>query len=118
MAQVGAIVPKGGHGCVNESPSSRLVEIDTQARTYEVNAYRFDIQLNDVTDDHQFPDFPVTVSQQSNYGRQRVGTLGPYSLEGVNRPVVKVVHEDIDELVYAIRAKRLDPAPFVFEKGP
>ena len=51
-----------------------LVTIDTEARTYRIEAFRF-LSSADSTDgeDAQFPGWPVTVHQDENAGENRIG---------------------------------------------
>jgi len=53
----------------------------------------------------------------SNYGRDRYGRLGSYSVPGVDEPVVKVYDEATNDLLYAYRAQQSEVEPFVFEEG-
>ncbi len=101
----------------NKSSGFGLVELNKQNRTIQVNAYRFFAKLSDPENDRQFAGWPVTVSQTSNYGKERIGTLGPYSIDGVEKPVVKVFDQSSNELVYALRSQNPSPEPFVFEEG-
>jgi hypothetical protein len=101
----------------NKGSGFGTVEFNKDERTITVNAYRFLADLDDPTTDNQFPGWPVTIDQLSNYGRERYGNLSAYSMPGVDEPVVKVYDQATDELVYAYRAEQSQVQPFVFEDG-
>lgn len=51
-----------------------LVTIDTEAKTYRVEAFRFLSTTNDADgEDAQFPGWPVTLHQDENAGENRIG---------------------------------------------
>ncbi len=50
-----------------------LVTIDTEARTYHIEAFRFLIDATDGNPDNQFPGWPVTLHQKENGGDNVLG---------------------------------------------
>ncbi len=91
---------------------------DRTERTITTNAYKFYAGRTD--GDHQgnqFPGWPTTVTQMSNYGRPHHDRLPAVSMEGVDHPVVQVIDQERGELIYAIRSPRPSFRPFVFEPG-
>lgn len=50
-----------------------LVTIDTQAKTYTCESYRFLIDAADGDPDNQFPGWPITIHQSENAGDNRIG---------------------------------------------
>ncbi|MEM9586715.1 MAG: alkaline phosphatase D family protein [Planctomycetota bacterium] len=48
------------------------VVIDTEAKTYELNSYRFLVDPTDGNPENQFPGWPVTIHQQENGGENRL----------------------------------------------
>lgn len=94
-----------------------IITIDTEARTYTCDSYRFLVDATAGKPSDQFPGWPLTLQQTDNYGRRRVGYLQERSAEGdVEAPVVKVF-DAAGELVYAIRVQGRSFKPFVFEEG-
>jgi len=65
----------------------------------------------------QYPGWPVTITQEDNYGRQPLAYLP--TLEFVDRedPVVQVIREDVNEVVYTLRVNGTSYQPRVFEQG-
>ncbi len=94
-----------------------VVEFNKKERTITTYAFKFYGGLANGEEPNLFPGWPATVTQLSNYGRDRAGRLRAVSMEGVDQPVVKVFHQESGELVYAVRAKRSTFRPFVFEEG-
>ena len=50
-----------------------LVTIDTKARTYQIESFRFLIDATDGAPTNQFPGWPVTIHQDENSGANRIG---------------------------------------------
>lgn len=50
-----------------------LVSIDTQARTYLIESFRFLVDATDGKPGNQFPGWPVTIHQAENRGENRLG---------------------------------------------
>ena len=76
--------------------------IARDART-PASPYRFDVDARQGRSRPSSPGWPLTIQQADNYGRKRLGHLGPYTLAGVAHPVVKLYREEDGELVYALR---------------
>lgn len=49
-----------------------MVTVDTQARTYQLEAFKFLIDATDGNPDNQFPGWPVTIHQDENIGENRL----------------------------------------------
>lgn len=56
-------------------------------------------------DDAQFPGWPITVKMSDNDGRPVVGKLPQVMLDGVERPVVQVIAEKTQEILYTVRVE-------------
>ena len=50
-----------------------LVTIDTEAKTYHLDCFRFMIDATDGKADNQFPGWPVTIHQDENSGENKLG---------------------------------------------
>lgn len=83
-----------GYGLVRFRKSDRKIEFECWPR------------FIDVTDKgaKQFPGWPVSITAQDNDGRKVVGHLPLLKFENVLSPVVQVVNEDTEEVLYTIRA--------------
>ncbi len=65
----------------------------------------------------QYPGWPVTISQEENYGRQPAAYLPTLEFLGREDPVVQVIREDTNEVVYTLRVNGTSYEPRVFEQG-
>ena len=63
----------------------------------------------------QYPGWPVTVTQEQNYGRAAAGYLPTLTVSGLDSAVVRLVDEATDETVYTIRIQGTTFRPKVFE---
>ncbi len=93
-----------------------IVRIDRATRTYTCESYRFDVDSDDGKA-AQFPGWPVTIGQTENYNRKTVGRLGPYTIDGIAEPVLKIYDEGDGELVYALRLSKNTAQPGIFADG-
>ncbi len=51
----------------------------------------------------QFPGWPITVAWRENDGREVMAQLPELSVQGAERPVVQVIHEQTGEVLYTVR---------------
>ena len=59
----------------------------------------------------------MTVHQQDNYGRKAVAYLPELHIDGPPNPVVQIVREAGDEVIYTLRIRGNTFRPKVFENG-
>ena len=73
----------------------------------------------DVTEPNakQHPGWPVTIRQEDNYGREALAFLPRIVVDGETDPVLQVVDENLDELVYTLRIRGSSWRPKVFKEG-
>ena len=64
-----------------------------------------------------YPGWPVTIDQMDNYGREAVAYLPTVKVQGVTDPVVQVIDESNNEIVYTIRITGNAFQPKVFREG-
>lgn len=65
----------------------------------------------------QHPGWPITISQQDNFGRKPLAYLPTLQIEGRKDPVVQVIDEHLGEIVYTIRIKGAKWRPPVFREA-
>ena len=63
----------------------------------------------------QYEGWPITIEQEQNYGRQAAAFLPKLNITGVENPVVQVIDETTNEIVYTLRIKGNTYIPKVFE---
>ncbi len=73
----------------------------------------------DITDlsAKQYSGWPKTIKQEDNYGRKAVAYLPTIEVSGMTNPVVQVIDESKDEIVYTLRINGTSYRPKVFKKG-
>jgi alkaline phosphatase D len=92
-----------------------LCRFDKAARTIDVHCYKF---LTDVTDEdqqHEYPGWPVTLTQRDQDGRTVAGHLPELRAEGVKNPVVLVYVEPSGELLYGMRLQGNTVRPWAYD---
>jgi ribosomal protein L6P/L9E len=65
----------------------------------------------------QYPGWPRTIKQEDNYGRKAVAYLPTIQVRGMRNPIVQVIDELNDEIVYTLRINGTSYRPKVFKKG-
>ena len=65
----------------------------------------------------QFPGWPKTIDLQDNYGRQAAAYLPEIQVEGMTNPIVQVIEEATEEIVYTLRIRGRSFRPKVFATG-
>ena len=65
----------------------------------------------------QFPGWPKTIDLQDNYGRKAAAYLPEIQVEGMTNPVVQVIEEATEEIVYTLRIRGRSFRPKVFTTG-
>jgi len=65
----------------------------------------------------QLPGWPITITQWDNYSRGPLAHLPTLRVSGAKDPVVQVVDEYLDEIVYTVRIRGTSWRPKVFKEG-
>lgn len=65
----------------------------------------------------QYPGWPMTISVPDNYGRNPIAFLPTLKFKGIENPVVQVIDESDQEIVYTLRIIADSFRPPVFRKG-
>lgn len=75
-------------------------------------------RLVDVTDPatQQFPGWPITINQLDNYARRPIAMLPTLNINAQN-PVVQIIDQDNNAIVYTLRIKGSSFQPKVFAEG-
>ena len=66
-------------------------------------------------DSEQYEGWPITVGQEQNYGRKAKAFLPEIVVRGLENPVVEIIREDSNEIVYALRLNKNTFKPKVFD---
>ncbi|MEM7600084.1 MAG: hypothetical protein AAF357_01560 [Verrucomicrobiota bacterium] len=96
-----------GHGLVRFNKAERSITMECWPRG-----------MGPGTEDaRQYPGWPITISQLDNYGKQATTHLPELKIVGETDPVVQVIEESADEVVYTLRIKGNRFRPKVFASG-
>jgi len=72
----------------------------------------------ELPDAEQYPDWPVIINMDDNYGRPARLWLPPLKTSGLDHPpVVQIIEETTNEIVYTVRAREASFQPKVFASG-
>ena len=65
----------------------------------------------------QYPGWPITINQMDNYNRTAAAYLPTIQVSGIDNPVVQVIEEKTEKIVYTIRSKGSSFSAKVFKAG-
>lgn len=98
----------------NRSVGYGLVTFDKKARTIKTDCIRR--FKSPTAADAQYPGWPITITQQENFGKEVAAWLPTLEVAGEQLPVLKV-YDAAGDLVYALRIPTATFKPKVFKKG-
>jgi hypothetical protein len=98
----------------NRAPGYGIVKLDKSKRKATVEAWP---RYADPDAESPYPGWPVTISQADNYGRKAAAWLPVIKVSGMTDPVVQVIDERNNEVVYTLRIDGRSFRPKVFETG-
>ena len=96
-----------GYGLVRFAKPSRQITVECWPR--HVDATKPDAKM--------FPGWPITIKQEENYNREPLAYLPTLRIRGQQDPVVQVIDEYLDEVVYTLRIRGASWRPKVFKQG-
>ena len=96
-----------GFGVVKFNKKTREITIECWPRNVDITSPNAE----------QYPGWPRTIKQEDNYGRKAVAYLPIIQVRGMINPVVQVIDESNDEVVYTLRINGTSYRPKVFRKG-
>ncbi len=93
-----------GYGLIRFDVDSRDITMECWPRGVDVTAEEAE----------QYAGWPVTINQLDNYGREATAWLPTIEVSGMQNPVVQVIDEAHDEIVYTLRIRGNKFQPKVF----
>ncbi len=96
-----------GYGLVRFRKSTREIIVECWPRHVDVTQ----------ASARQFPGWPITIQQEDSYGRDAIAELPTIEIRGASKPVIQVIDEDFDEVVYTLRLNEPLWRPKVFKEG-
>ncbi len=108
--------PNGGDKLTTRAAGFGIVRFDKLSReiTFECWPRKVDVQ-NDAA--RQYEGWPKTIKQTDNYGRKPAAFLPVLHITGQENPVVQIIDETNDTVVYTLRILGTTFQPKVFKDG-
>jgi hypothetical protein len=97
-----------GYGIVKLTKSSRDITMECWPRY---------VDPTDTSTGTQYPGWPRTINMEDNYARNAFKWLPTIKVSDIENPVIQVINEANNEIVYTIRIKGQHYQPRVFEEG-
>lgn len=94
-----------------------IITFNKENRTINIECWPRYVDPKDPSTGAQYAGWPITITQQDNYGRTAQAWLPTLEIENLSDAVVEIIDEAQDELVYALRIKGNSFDPKVFQKG-
>ena len=102
----------------DKSSGYGIVRFNKPDRSITMECWKLIFDADDPQAEDQFTGWPKTINMLDNYARQATGHLPTINVQGASDPVVQVVDEADDEIVYTLRVKGTSYRPPVFSNGP
>jgi hypothetical protein len=101
----------------DNAPGYGIVRFNKPDRTIDFECWPRYANPADPQNNSQYPGWPKTVALADNCGRKALGYLPKIEVRGMTEPVIEVIREADDEILYALRITGSSFTPKVFEKG-
>jgi phosphodiesterase/alkaline phosphatase D-like protein len=93
-----------------------LVRFNTDTRDIRFECWPRGVHLSNENAE-QYKGWPVTINQLENYSREAIAYLPKIQVSGIEAPVVKVIYEPTNQIVYTLRINGTQFSPKVFKDG-
>lgn len=105
--------PKALH---DRMPGYGIIRMNKDSRTIDIECWP---RYADPTDPfaRQYQGWPKTIHQLDNYGRKAAAWLPVIEVSGMIDPVVQIIDESENDIVYTLRIKGIRFRPKVFREG-
>ena len=94
-----------------------LVRFNKKAGKVTIECWPILADLSKSKTKGQFPGWPMTIDMQDNYGKKPLAYLPTIEVKGMENPVVQIIDETNDEIVYTLRIRGTSFRPKVFRSG-
>lgn len=101
---------------VNLGDGYGLIRFDKTARTITFECWPRFADARD-GDDEQYPGWPITLKMEDNDGRTVYGYLPELVFDNLENPVVQVIKESNNEILYTVRVRGDRFRPQVYDEG-
>jgi len=108
--------PNGGDKLTTRAAGFGVVRFNVRTRKITLECWPRNVDVTDPSA-KQYPGWPFTLDQRDNYGRKPIAMLPTLRINGPADPVVQIVDEGLNEIVYTLRINGNTFQPKVFHKG-
>ncbi len=108
--------PASGDKLTTRAAGFGIVRLNKKTRQITMECWPRNVDITDPAN-KPYPDWPVTIRQTDNYGRKAVAWLPTLVIKGQTNPVVQIIDESCDDIVYTLRISGNRFRPKVFKKG-
>jgi hypothetical protein len=93
-----------------------LVRFNTETRKIKIECWPRGVDVTE-KDAEQYKGWPITIDQMDNYDREAIAKLPKIKVSKMKNPIVQVIYEPDQEVVYTLRIKGDQFQPKVFKDG-
>ena len=108
--------PNGGQKLTTRAAGFGIVKFNKKKREITVECWPRNVDITN-PNTKQYPGWPRTIKQEDNYGRKAAAYLPTIQVRGMRNPVVQVIDESNDEIIYTLRINGTSFRPKVFKEG-
>ncbi len=108
--------PNGGQKLTTRAAGFGIVKFNKKKREITIECWPRNVDITN-PNSKQYPGWPRTIKQEDNYGRKAAAYLPTIQVRGMRNPVVQVIDESNDEIIYTLRINGTSFRPKVFKEG-
>jgi hypothetical protein len=108
--------PNGGKKLTTRAAGFGIVKFNKKEREITIECWPRNVDITN-PNTKQYPGWPRTIKQEDNYGRKAAAYLPTIAVRGMRNPVVQVIDESNDEIIYTLRINGTSFRPKVFKEG-
>lgn len=108
------VEPKALH---DRMPGYGIVKLTKSSRDITMECWPRYVNPTNTETGKQYTGWPKTINMEDNYAKKAYKWLPKIMVSDVNNPVVQIIHEDSDEIIYTLRINGNQYNPKVFKDG-
>ena len=101
----------------DKSSGYGIIRFHKDSREITFECWKLDFDANTSQPEDQFDGWPKTVSMYENYGREAKAWLPTLQINGEKDPVIQIIQEANQEIVYTLRIQGSTFTPKIFQEG-
>ncbi|RKY87208.1 twin-arginine translocation pathway signal protein, partial [candidate division KSB1 bacterium] len=98
-------------------PGYGIIKFNKKDQTITFECWPRYADPDDPSTGGQYPGWPITINMEDNYGKKAVAYLPLFEVSGLINPVIQIIDESSNEIVYTLRIKGKSFRPKVFKDG-